>query len=106
MATPGFTLPHPYGRPGDAPHGTGPVTPLIGEILVGRCNVAPDSIERALAKQREEGGLIGEVLLRLKLIDDEQLALALSLQAEMPYVKDLPRAEDIPVELIDKLPIN
>ena len=24
----------------------------------------------------------------------------------MPYLRDLPRAEDIPVELIDKLPIN
>ena len=24
----------------------------------------------------------------------------------MPYLRDLPRAEDIPAELIDKLPIN
>ncbi|HEX7839942.1 MAG TPA: type II secretion system ATPase GspE, partial [Kofleriaceae bacterium] len=31
---------------------------------------------------------------------------ALSLQSEMPYLRDLPRAEDIPVELIEKLPIN
>jgi general secretion pathway protein E len=68
--------------------------------------VTNDSIERALNKQREEGGLLGEVLLRLKLIDEDQLALALSLQAEMQYLRDLPRAEDIPVELIDKLPIN
>ena len=84
----------------------GPVTPLIGELLVARCGVAPESIEKALARQREEGGLIGEVLVRLKLIDEDQLALALSLQSEMPYLRDLPRAEDIPVELIDKLPIN
>jgi len=92
MATPGFNF--------------GPVTPLIGEILVGRCNVAPDAIERALMKQREEGGLLGEVLVRLKLIDEDQLAQALSHQSEMPYLRDLPRAEDIPVELIEKLPIN
>jgi general secretion pathway protein E len=84
----------------------GPVPPLLGEILVASCGVAPDAIERALAKQRDEGGLLGEVLVRLKLIDDDQLALALSLQSEMPYLRDLPRAEDIPVELIEKLAIN
>ena len=83
-----------------------PVTPLLGEILTSQCKVAPAAIERALAKQRDEGGLLGEVLLRLKLIDEDQLALALSWQSEMPYLRDLPGAEDIPVELIDKLPIN
>jgi len=103
MATPGFAIPR--GGGGDF-HPVGPVAPLIGEILVGRCGVAPESIERALTKQREEGGLLGEMLVRLKLIDEDQLALALSLQSEMPYLRDLPRSEDIPVELIDKLPIN
>jgi general secretion pathway protein E len=97
----------------DAGHGgpTGygaarPLPPLLGELLVARCKVAPDAITRALAKQRDEGGLIGEVLVRLKLIDEDQLAQALALQSELPYLRDLPRAEDIPVELIDKLPIN
>jgi hypothetical protein len=42
---------------------------LLGEILVRNCGVAPESIERALTKQREEGGMIGEVLLALRLID-------------------------------------
>src|SRR6187401_3492459 len=86
--------------------GLAPLAPLIGEILVARCGVAQDSIDRALGKQRDEGGLLGEVLVRLKLVDEDQLALALSLQSEMPYLRDLPRAEDIPVELIEKLPIN
>jgi general secretion pathway protein E len=80
--------------------------PLLGEILVRQCGVAPDSIERALGKQREEGGLIGEVLVRLKLIDEDQLAAALAFQFDMPYLRDLPRPDDIPAELIDKLPIN
>jgi general secretion pathway protein E len=106
MATPGFPLPHPArGAVGDLTP-AGPVAPRLGEILVGRCGVAPDSVERALGKQREEGGLVGEILLRLKLIDEDQLALALSLQSEMEYLRDLPRAEDIPAELIDNLPIN
>ena len=86
--------------------GYSPSSPLIGEILVSRCGVAPDSIERALAKQREEGGLLGEILVHLKLIDEDQLAAALAFQFDMPYLRDLPRAEDIEAELIDKLPIN
>jgi general secretion pathway protein E len=79
---------------------------LLGEILVARCGVAPDAIDRALARQRAEGGLLGEVLVQLKLVDEDQLALALALQFDMSYLRDLPKAEDIPSELIDKLPIN
>jgi general secretion pathway protein E len=100
MVAPGTTGPALH----VVPHG--PIAPRLGEILVARCGVAADAIERAVAKQREDGGLLGEVLIRLKLIDDDQLALALAEQAELPYQRDLPRAEDIPVELIDKLPIN
>jgi general secretion pathway protein E len=85
---------------------SGPVAPLLGEVLVTQCGVAPDSIERALVRQREEGGLLGEVLVRLKLIDEDQLALALSIQSEIPYLRDLPRADDIPAELIDNVAIS
>ena len=74
MATPGFAIPR-----GGGSDLIGPVTPLLGEILVGRCGVTAEAIDRALTKQREEGGLIGEVLVRLKLIDEDQLALGLSL---------------------------
>jgi general secretion pathway protein E len=81
-------------------------TPLLGELLVARCGVRPEAIETALARQRDEGGLLGEVLLRLKLIDEDQLAWALAEQAEMPWLKELPKADDIPAELCDALPIN
>src|ERR1051325_6430625 len=108
MAASGFPA-KPF-RPGAPDLGpaiqSGPVAPLLGEILMTQGGVSPDAIERALAKQRDEGGLIGEVLVRLKLIDEDQLAFALSLQSETAYLRDLPRAEDIPVELIEKLPIN
>jgi general secretion pathway protein E len=79
---------------------------LLGEILQAKCNVSAESIERGLAKQREEGGLLGEVLVRLKLIDGDQLALALAVQFDMEFVREFPRADDIPTDLIDKLPIN
>src|SRR5262245_24084025 len=79
---------------------------LLGEILVAQLHVPFDAVERGLAKQREEGGLLGEVMVRLKLIDEDQLAIALAIQAEMPALRELPRAEDINAELIEKLPIN
>ncbi|HEX4421108.1 MAG TPA: ATPase, T2SS/T4P/T4SS family [Kofleriaceae bacterium] len=103
----GFLPAVEHGHAGPTGYGAvRPLAPRLGEILIASCKVAPDAIERALTKQRDEGGLLGEVLVRLKLIDEDQLALALSLQSELPYLRDLPRAEDIPVELIDKLPIN
>jgi general secretion pathway protein E len=84
----------------------GVVAPLLGEILIAHLHVAHDAIERGLAKQAEEGGLLGEVLVRLKLIDEDQLAIALAIQADMPAMRELPRMEDVPAELIEKLPIN
>src|SRR5690349_11778039 len=101
MATPGYAF-----RGGESFGPVGPTAPLLGEILVTRCGASPEAIERALAKQREEGGLIGEVLVRLKLIDEDQLAAALAYQFDMPYLRDLPKPDDIPAELIDKLPIS
>ena len=71
------------------------------------CGVAPESIERALEQAARGGRPARRGAARAcKLIDEDQLALALALQSDMPYLRDLPRAEDIPVELIDKLPIN
>lgn len=81
-------------------------TQLLGELLVAHCGVAQSAIDRGLAKQREDGGLLGDVLLALKLIDEDQLARALATQFDLPYLRDLPKADEIPELLIDKLPIN
>jgi len=80
--------------------------PLLGEILVERCRVPADAIDKALARQREEPGLLGEILVSLKLCDEDQLAQALAIQSELHYLPNLPRADDIPTDLIDKVPIN
>lgn len=76
-------------------------TPLLGEILVRELGLRSEAIDKALEKQREEGGLIGEILLKLRLVDEDQLAFALAQQAEMAFVRDLPRAEDIAGDLIE-----
>ena len=79
--------------------------PLLGELLVRDCGVAADAIERALTKQATDGGLLGECLIALKLADEDQIAYALATQGEMPYAKDLPKADDVPGDLIEQ-PIN
>jgi general secretion pathway protein E len=99
-----YTVPGEPTAVGPAP--STPIPPLLGEILAAQFAISAESIERGLEKQREEGGLLGEVMVRHRLIDEEQLASALAAQAEMPYCRDLPLAEEIPADLIDKLPIN
>ncbi len=101
-----MVAPMGYPAPFGAPAPVVALPPLLGELLIARCGVAADVIERGLAKQREEGGLLGEVLVGLRLIEEDQLALALALQSEMAYLRELPRAEEIPNELIEKVPIN
>ncbi|MBK7198496.1 MAG: type II secretion system ATPase GspE [Myxococcales bacterium] len=92
-------------QPGFALDASG--APLLGELLVRDFGVAPTAIDRALAKQREDGGgLLGQILVTLKLVDEDQLAAALGLQAEMPALRDLPKADDIPAEVFEAVPIN
>ncbi|HRC57298.1 MAG TPA: type II secretion system ATPase GspE, partial [Kofleriaceae bacterium] len=83
-----------------------PPPPLLGEILVAQGAANSEGLARALELQREEGGLLGEVMLRHRLIEEDDLAKALAWQSDMPYQRDLPLAEEIPAELIEKLPIN
>ncbi|WP_310600970.1 type II secretion system ATPase GspE [Desulfobulbus sp.] len=63
---------------------------LLGEILQENFGISAESIEAALAVQREKGGRIGEVLLQLRKINDNDLLSARSLQCGMEVVHALP----------------
>ncbi len=80
--------------------------PPIGEILISQGTLRPEHLERALARQADEGGLIGEHLLRMKAITELDLMRALGVQYETPVLDTLPDPEDVDVELIERLPIN
>lgn len=80
--------------------------PLLGELLVGNGKLRPEHLERALAKQAEEGGFIGELLVRMKAIGEADLAWALAVQHEMPLLEQLPNADHVPEALIANIPIN
>ena len=42
--------------------------PMLGEMLVAASKLSERDLERALVAQREMGGLLGEVLVRLGLV--------------------------------------
>jgi general secretion pathway protein E len=78
----------------------------LGAFLLARAKLASEVLEAALLRQKTEGGLLGEVLLRMKAITEDELLQALSEQLDIPYAAELPRPEEIDVQLIEKLPIN
>jgi general secretion pathway protein E len=67
---------------------------LLGEVLRETFGVAAESIEAALAVQREKGGRIGEILIQLRKISEDDLLSARSLQCGLDVVHSLPTDPD------------
>jgi len=61
----------------------------IGEVLCETAALSPDQFQHALDLHRREGVRIGQALVSLDAVSEEQLAAALARQAHLPYV-DLP----------------
>lgn len=59
--------------------------PMLGEILSRGRSLAPESIERALEYQREQGVRFGEAVIRLGLADSDDVMWALSQQYHYAY---------------------
>jgi len=60
---------------------------LFGELLVSRGLLSRGELVEALNEQREQGGRLGEVLLRLKMLSDEDVTLALAEHLSMEYMR-------------------
>jgi len=58
----------------------------LGEILIEQGVLDKDSLERALEKQKKEGGLLGEVLIKMGLVKEEDIVIALAHQFNIPYL--------------------
>lgn len=78
--------------------------PLLGRILGEKFNLLDSKLEEALAYQHEKGGLLGEVLLHLRLLREEQVLEALAQQFEMSWMPQLDTTH-VDHELIRKIPI-
>ena len=74
----------------------------LGELLVERGLINRKQLEQALKAQKEEAGLIGEIIVSLGFAKEEEIAYALSLQYGFPY---LPLHNyEIPKELLEIIP--
>jgi len=58
----------------------------LGDILISEGIIAEKQIKEAITLQEKEGGKLGEVLIRLSYVNEEQIVIALSKQLSIPYV--------------------
>ncbi|MFA5270997.1 MAG: hypothetical protein WC412_01490 [Candidatus Omnitrophota bacterium] len=76
----------------------------LGQILVERGVITPEQLHLALASQDKEGGLIGEVIVKLGFAKEEEIAHCLSLQFGFPY---LPLENyEVSKEIVNLIPKN
>ena len=64
----------------------GKIRKKLGEILIEDGLLTRAQLEEALVHQREEGGLIGQVLIDMNLVDEAHLVSALGKQFQIPYI--------------------
>lgn len=62
------------------------ITKRIGEVLLERGIINQKELEKALAYQKEHGGLVGQILIQLGSVTEEEIALALTAQYGFPYL--------------------
>jgi type IV pilus assembly protein PilB len=78
---------------------------LFGEFLVSKNLLSRDGLIEALNKQREQGGRLGEVLLQLKMLNDEDVTYALAEYLAIEYIR-LDDVSRVDVKLARTLPEN
>ena len=62
----------------------------LGQVFVESFGLPPESIEEALAVQKEKGGRIGEILVQRKHVSPDDLLVARSEQCGLELIKQLP----------------
>ena len=58
----------------------------LGELLLDRGIINQSQFDQGLALQREKGGLIGEILVELGFVKEDDIAQALTAQYGFPYL--------------------
>ena len=62
------------------------ITKRIGDVLLERGLINRKELEAALDQQKERGGLVGQILIRLGSVTEEQVASVLTAQYGFPYL--------------------
>jgi type IV pilus assembly protein PilB len=76
----------------------------LGELLVRMSHINEEQLSEALELQKEEGGKLGEVLVKMGLISEEEILRTLSVKFDIPLV-DLNRIE-IDESVIKMVPLT
>ena len=58
----------------------------LGEILLNNRVISEEQLQRALDFQRNEGGLLGEILVKLGYVKEQDIVQALTIQYGFPYL--------------------
>ncbi|MDP2922620.1 MAG: ATPase, T2SS/T4P/T4SS family [Candidatus Omnitrophota bacterium] len=58
----------------------------LGDILISEGVITKEQLDEVITLQQKEGGKIGEALLRLGYVSEEQIVIALSKQLSIPYI--------------------
>lgn len=77
----------------------------LGEILVESFGLPREKLEEGLAAQQEKGGRLGEVLVGLKAVSEEDVSRALGAQLDLEYLAFI-SVDDVDPELVKQVPIN
>jgi general secretion pathway protein E len=77
----------------------------IGEVLLETTSLQPDQLQEALDVQNQEGGFLGEILVRKGILSKDDLLKALCLQIGLPFLSEID-AKAIDIGLVEKIPIN
>ncbi len=78
--------------------------PRLGEILRAKFHLPELKLEEALAYQQEKGGRLGDVLLHLRALREEQVLEALAQQFDMTWIPHLDTTH-VDHEVIKRVPI-
>jgi general secretion pathway protein E len=91
-------------RSASASSGVSAGSPRLSDILAAKFGVTPAQVAEALAVQRDKGGRIGEILVRLGYVKEEAVLEALAEQLGLPYLRHVSTA-DVDRALLVKVPI-
>ena len=65
---------------------TEPVKQPLGKVLIKRKVITQEQLDQALEVQKREEGYIGEILVKLGYVDERDIVAALVVQSNLPYI--------------------
>jgi general secretion pathway protein E len=77
----------------------------LGQILQQKFSLSPDRLEEGLRIQKEKGGRLGEILIRIKAVKEEEVLEALGIQLSLSYWPTL-EPHQLDLALLSKVPIG